>query len=116
MQPTERLIVTDYQAVPLVAEPDRQHRGCQLVVQYRRVDLLRPRLRSHPPAERRSGHVYVTTYSSAFNNQGHLYSIDAVTGGVGNNGTGYCGSRASNAPGSYNYNVNPVSYWSFPDK
>ncbi len=61
-------------------------------------------------------HVYVTTYSSSFNNQGHLYSIDAVRGGYGNQGSGSIGAAASNAPGSYNYNVNPVSYWSFPDK
>ena len=69
-----------------------------------------------PAFDASSNHVYVTTYSSAFNNQGHLYSVDSKLGGYGNQGLGAIGAAASNAPGSFNYNVNPVSYWSFPDK
>ncbi len=62
-------------------------------------------------------YVYVTTYNNELNSLGHLYAIDAVNGPIGNGGQGtYPNLPANTAPAEYNYNVNPVSYWSFPDK
>jgi hypothetical protein len=62
-------------------------------------------------------HVYVTTFDPDGSGQGRLYSVDANTGPIGNGGTGPLAQDANGHyyPGSFNYNVNPLPYWSFPD-
>ncbi|MDR3710017.1 MAG: hypothetical protein P4L33_17115 [Capsulimonadaceae bacterium] len=67
--------------------------------------------------------VIATTYNSSGNNQGRVYAVNADYGPVGNGGvvpasqisTGATGTVITPVPDTYNYNINPIPYWSFPD-
>lgn len=66
--------------------------------------------------------VITSTYNSAGNNMGRVYAVNADVGPVGNGGlattTGTMVNLSPGQPGGpdgYQYNDNPIPYWSFPD-
>jgi hypothetical protein len=73
----------------------------------------------NPKADGNTGDatVYVTSYDPDANNQGRLFAIDAANnkGPLGNQGKGDPKSAGPQVPGSLNYNINQIPFWSFPD-